>query len=320
MKNTLLKLWAVAAFLLLCGPAVMAQRKAIEPSQTLCFAHKDGADLLLDIYQPASGSQTTVGKMEKPTILFMFGGGFIGGSRRDSYFMGWFEKLVSDGYRVVSIDYRLGLKGAGKMGIMQASKLQKAINMAVEDLFSATAYLVKNAAKLGIDPANIVVSGSSAGAITALEAEWYICNDDPICKELPKDFNYAGVMSFSGAIYSSRGSIKFKKEPAPMLLMHGKTDKIVNYGQIWFFNLRWAGTKVIARSLKKGGYDYQVYRFEDYGHEISTEMLHQYDKEVSFLLDNVMGRKKVKIDATIDDQTIFRYKNLNKLDDLYGRN
>ena len=46
--------------------------------------------------------------------------------------------------------------------------LDKAIHLAVEDLFSATSYLIEHQEELGIAPSNIVVAGSSAGAITSL--------------------------------------------------------------------------------------------------------------------------------------------------------
>ena len=116
---------------------------------------------------------------------------------------------------MITIDYRLGLKGV--RGVTQtefAGLLDKAIRMAVADLFSATEYLVKNGKSMGIDPDNIVVTGSSAGAITVQQAEWVLCNRaasgrpgralssglcnyDHVADGLPKDSNYKGVMAFA---------------------------------------------------------------------------------------------------------------------------
>ena len=53
------------------------------PSETYLFEKRDTCDLFLDIYNPAEGSQTHFEGREKPTILFMFGGGFIRGERND---------------------------------------------------------------------------------------------------------------------------------------------------------------------------------------------------------------------------------------------
>lgn len=302
------------ATLLLCQAAGASDR--FKPSKTLKFATRDSIDLYLDIYEP-TGSVKLNGKT-KPTILFVFGGGFITGSRNDRLHDWWFKHLTANGYRVVANDYRLGLKGQKKMGLAQAKYLKMAIDMAVEDLFSATSFLCSHSEELGIDPTNIVVSGSSAGAITALEAEWYICNDAPLCSILPEGFNYSGLMSFAGAIYSDKGGIRYKKEPCPMLLMHGKKDKIVNYNQIWFFNLRWAGSNVISRTLKREDRNYQIYRFDGYEHEIAGEMNRQFLKELDFLQNNVIQKKKIVVDASVNDTRIVHYENFSKLSDLYG--
>ena len=173
----------------------------------------------MDIYNPSEGSETKIGEKEKPTILFMFGGGFIRGQRDDEFYNKWFRQLTDNGYKVVSIDYRLGLKGANKVGIAQAKLLEKAIHLAVEDLFSATDYIIRNADELKIDPANIVVSGSSAGAISVMQAEYEIANRSKWAKSLPDGFNYAGVISFSGAIFSREGKVDYLNAPCPTMML-----------------------------------------------------------------------------------------------------
>ncbi len=99
------------------------------------------------------GSVTEIDGRRKPTILYVFGGGFMEGNRRDGAAMEWFRDLTADGYGVVAIDYRLGLKG---VRASQPSEfvvlLERAINLAVEDLFSATSYLIEHQDDLGIDP------------------------------------------------------------------------------------------------------------------------------------------------------------------------
>ena len=192
-----------------------AEESPITPDGTYLYAERDTCDLYLDVYNPAKGSQTSIDGKMKPTIVFMFGGGFIGGARDDASYNHWFRTLTRNGYRVISIDYRLGLKGSNKVGIAQVNVLDKAIHMAVEDLFSATAFMIDNAEALGIDPENIVVSGSSAGAISVMQAEYEICNSTSWTEVLPEGFNYSGVMSFSGAILSRKGKVKYAKEPCP---------------------------------------------------------------------------------------------------------
>ena len=133
---------------------------------------------------------------------------------------------------MATIDYRLGLKDVKKMGIAQVDVLENAINMAVEDLCAATRYLVDNAEALGIDPRKLILCGSSAGAITVLQTEWAHSNGAACTQALPSDFRYAGVVSFAGAVLSRSGAIRYGREPAPTLFLHGTADKIVEYKHI----------------------------------------------------------------------------------------
>ena len=97
------KITAFFALILLAVP-VLAQK-------TYQFATRDTLNLYLDVYEPAPGSQTTFEGHAKPTILFVFGGGFIKGERSNAFQRAWFTRLNQAGYGVVSIDYRLGMKG-----------------------------------------------------------------------------------------------------------------------------------------------------------------------------------------------------------------
>lgn len=284
----------------------------VSPNATYLFAEKDGQELFMDVYDPAAGSASEA----KPSVIFMFGGGFIDGERDNKTYLPWFKQLTENGYRVISIDYRLGLKGTNKVGIAQVNVLDKAIHMAVEDLYSATNYILDNAGSLGVNPEKIVISGSSAGAITVLQAEWERANRTSYAQVLPADFKYAGVMSFAGAILSRSGKLKFKTEPAPMLMLHGTADNIVNYGQTKFFNLGFFGTDKIVERLNKFGYIYKVYRYLDNSHEIATHMGKSFDFQLDFLENNVIGKKKETMDAVIYDPSIKKW--VGTLDDMYG--
>lgn len=289
----------------------------LEPDETYLYAEKDSTQLYLDIYYPSDGSEMTVNGVNKPTILYIFGGGFKGG-RRDSYSTRtWFKMLADEGFTIVAIDYRLGLKNATKMGIAQARLLYEAIKMAVEDTFSATGFLIDNAEELDIDPTNIVVSGSSAGAITALQAEWEICNRSELASVLPEDFNYAGVMSFAGAIYSKQGNVRYKTEPAPTLLLHGTADNIVPYKQIRLFNQAFQGTGKISKQYIRKGYNYNIYRFDGYSHEIAGAMFNTVPEQLRWLNTNVIGKEKRTVDALVTDPSIVKF-NLKGINDIYS--
>ena len=297
---------------------MLAQEHSIKPDGTYLFVQRDTCDLFMDVYNPASGSNTTAFGLEKPTVIFMFGGGFIGGTRDDADYHKWFRQMTENGYRVISIDYRLGLKGSNKVGVAQVNVLDKAIHMAVEDLFSATNFILDNADQFGVRPDNIVISGSSAGAITVMQAEYEIANNTAWASVLPAGFNYAGVMSFSGAILSREGKVDFKTDPCPTLMLHGTSDKLVPYNQIKLFNLGFFGGGKLVDRFKKYGLNYNMFHFVDYGHEIAGSMGTTLDLQIKFLETNVMQKKMRIVEAWIDDPDVFKGAGPQSRKELYG--
>ena len=313
MKRLLTILTAI-----LLGASAYAQESLLSPDGTYLYARRDTCDLFMDVYEPADGSEETFDGIRKPTILFMFGGGFIRGTRDDESYNSWFRKMTENGYRVISIDYRLGLKGSAKVGIAQVNVLDKAIHMAVEDLFSATNFIIDNADQFGIDPSDIVISGSSAGAISVMQAEYEIANRTAWASVLPEGFNYAGVMSFSGAILSRKGKVKYETAPCPTLMLHGTADRLVPYKQIALFNLGFFGGGKLVERFKKFGYDYNMYHFVEYGHEIAGSMYTTLDLQIKFLENNVIQGEKRIIEAWISDPEVWKGSGPQSRKELYN--
>jgi acetyl esterase/lipase len=108
----------------------------------------------LDVYAPARRS----GKL--PAVLFIYGGSWNSGDRRDYAFVG--HALASRGFLVVIPDYRL--------------VPEVAFPGFVEDGALAARWTVDNAAGLGGDPSRMALMGHSAGAYTAamlaLDTRW----------------------------------------------------------------------------------------------------------------------------------------------------
>jgi acetyl esterase/lipase len=282
------------------------------------FAQRDTCDLYMDVYDPADGSETSINGIDKPTVIFMFGGGFIRGTRDDEDYNKWFETMTENGYRIISIDYRLGLKGSDKVGVAQVNVLDKAIHMAVEDLFSATNFILDNADQFGVSADNLVISGSSAGAITAMQAEYEIANSTKWASVLPKGFNYAGVMSFSGAILSREGKVDYKKAPCATLMLHGTSDGLVPYNQIKVLKLGFFGGGKLVERFKKFGLNYNMYHFMGYGHEIAGSMYTTFDLQDKFLKVNVMQKKMRIVEAWIDDPNVYKGAGPQSRKELYG--
>lgn len=318
IKKTISLITILISFTLMMEAAQITNEELISPDGTYLFAKRDTCDLFLDIYNPSKGSVTTFDGKEKPTIIFMFGGGFIRGTRDDESYNKWFRQLTSNGYRVVSIDYRLGLKGENKVGVAQVNVLDKAIHMAVEDLFSATVFLMDNSTELGINPDNLLISGSSAGAITVMQAEYEIANRTSWASVLPENFNYAGVMSFSGAILSREGKVDFKNDPCPTLMLHGTSDELVPYEQIAVFNLGFFGGGKLVKRFQKYDLNYNMYHFIDYGHEIAGSMDTTLDLQLKFIETNVIQGKKRIVEAWISDPDVYKGAGPQSRKELYG--
>lgn len=291
-------------------------------SRTCLFAHRDTCDLYLDIYDPTPGSETLFEGKEKPTLMFVFGGGFIVGERSAKGYLPWFKLLNENGYRIVTIDYRLGLKGV-KMSfspfniVRTAIATKHAVDIGVEDAYAAVSYLKANAAELGVDPSNIVICGSSAGAMISLSAEYELCNRTSRAAVLGEDFDFAGVMAFAGAIMSDSGKPSYDREPCPQMLIHGTADKIVNYKKLHMFKWGIFGPDVLADIYRKNGYTACIYRFKDHNHDMAGNFIATWPEQKRFLEQNVIMGVKRSEDSFVDDPSVPTWKIVDNLKSLY---
>ena len=168
--------------LLLAGLGGIAQSM-----QTYQYAERDTLNLYLDLYTPEKVNDSTI------CVIYVFGGGFIGGHRDGDFEKAYFKQLVDEGFMVAAIDYRLGLKGVKNLSITNSKPLENAINMAAEDAISAIAFLLEHSKELKVNKDYIVMAGSSAGAITSLQVDYAMCNGFLNSNILPADFRLAGV-------------------------------------------------------------------------------------------------------------------------------
>lgn len=208
-----------------------------------CINSGSGSDLKIDslfldrYYIPALTAEDPSAMNLRPCMIFVFGGGFSHGARDREKYLDYFNYLASQGYNVVSIDYRLGLqapfeKQSNKIAFAKyaVNRFVSSVDMAVVDLYNATKYVLSKSAEWGIDPSQIFISGSSAGAITVLQAEYELCAGR--CKVLPEDFDYRGVIAFSGAIVLRNGKLDWGRRPCPVFFFHGDGDSNVPFGKV----------------------------------------------------------------------------------------
>ena len=264
---------------------------------TFCFATHDGQELYLDRYAMDEAVDAP-----RPCMIFAFGGGFVMGVRNHEYYSIYFDRLAREGVVVVSIDYRLGLKGFNPNGgvVAMIEAFQNAVNIAVEDMYAATNYVIANAEEWGVDTSKIMISGSSAGAITAVQAEWMRCNGDVRAEVLPKDFRYAGVVSCAGAIFSVKGKPKFKSEPAPMMLFHGTSDSNVPYDHSSMFGVGFYGSAYIVEQLDRLDSPYWFYSAEYVDHKMAgLPYIYSCDLIMQFINDFVIRGERLQITTDV---------------------
>ncbi len=110
-------------------------------------------ELQLDLYYPTSDDRKSVAPY--PVILYTHGGGWAAGSKQGitkGSFKELFQRLLSHGFAVVSVEYRL----CGRDGMVT-------MRDCVIDCKDAARYLAQNSSAFKLDPNRFFVMGDSAG-------------------------------------------------------------------------------------------------------------------------------------------------------------
>lgn len=271
--------------------------------QTFVFANRGSQQLKMDVYRTDNSDSLDKESTLQSCLLFVFGGGFKEGTRDDKLYRDYFSYFANRGFTVVSIDYRLGMKGEKAPSMFNFKPMEKSIALAVEDLYTATDYLLKSSQKLNIDTTQIIISGSSAGAIAVLQADYEKRNNKSSTYSLSTPFQYAGVIAFSGGIFSREGTPTYNNAPAPTLFFHGSADKLVPYNNNRFFHIGMFGSNTLAKQFRKKGYPYQFYSMEGSGHEVSEYPMTEFLPEIEqFITDFVINKKQLLIDINYRDK------------------
>lgn len=327
-----MKKFIFAAFAILVSTTTLFAQAQNDTSkivkEDVLYAIKGTDTLYLTKYECPEAQDTITGP--RPVVILVFGGGFFMGSRNMDYFQDYVHHVAESGYTFFTIDYRLGLKkyydemDQIKKQTGKAPKnsfadfvdaLHKSVDMAVEDLFSATAFIVEHAQEWNIDPSLIVVSGSSAGAITSLQSQFYICNWrkdgktqpwDHLVEILPANFNYAGVISYAGAILNLDGRLGWNTQPAPIALFHGDIDPTVPYKQIGVpFVGKMNGSVNVAKSLDKAGAPYLFCTYNKQNHSVAAVPMNTDFELLDYFLNKwVKEKKQYVVNASINDLSL----------------
>jgi len=129
-------------------------------------SNTDDIDLDMDVYEPEGDTLTN-----RPVIIFAHTGSFFSGHNELDDVVDLSISAAKRGYVAISINYRLGIN------ILSEYSGIRAVYRAVQDGGAAIRYLREFPEEFGINPDQIFMWGTSAGALTALHLS-YLDNDD----------------------------------------------------------------------------------------------------------------------------------------------
>ena len=113
--------------------------------------------LFLNVWGPASGGHL-------PVMVYLHGGSNVAGSAAEDLSNGL--ALVPRGVVLVTLDYRLGIFGFFRSPALDAESPHHASgNYGLLDQIAALAWVKRNIAQFGGDPARVTIFGQSAGAV-----------------------------------------------------------------------------------------------------------------------------------------------------------
>lgn len=193
--------------------------------------------LKLDFYEPTGDTE-----INRPLILWVHGGSFLGGSKTDPDMTALSQRFALKGYACASVDYRLGFFP------IDSANAVKAVVRAVQDLKAAIRFFYKDkqtSDTYHIDTNRIYIGGSSAGAITALHVAYL----DNVCEI--SDYLNQNTINQLGGLEGSSGNPGYSSDvkgvinlcgalakyvwleagDVPMVSIHGTADGTVKYNR-----------------------------------------------------------------------------------------
>ena len=276
----------IALFFSSCASKRVVSSTTVNFSTLTYFTTEKNKELKLDFFKP------NVSNSKTPLILYVHGGGFSGGNRNDAFIKEFANEMALNGIAFASISYRLTMKKT-VFGCNVPSNLKiKAFDDAAKDIRRATDFLISNNDDLNFDASNIILMGSSAGAEAVLHLAFVQKNN------IQPDFNFAGVIAYSGAI-STLENIS-AETAIPSLLFHGVKDKLVPYdvaphhyckknskGYLTLF-----GSKAIADKLAEIDKSYILFTITNGDHSWNYKPMVYYRQEIIEFIKNqvVLGQ------------------------------
>jgi acetyl esterase/lipase len=259
--------------------------------------------LLADVYSPASDT----GRL-RPLIIFMHGGAFVSGNRKDDYVVQFCQAFARKGYVTASLDYRMGVQSA-----YSPVDYGDAIYRSVQDAKAAVRYFRANAEQYGIDPARIFIGGGSAGAITALHVAYWRQENVPFYLSVSKlgkledAGGSTGVSSEVQAVINCWGALidtnYIRKGDAPVVSIHGENDPVVPYKATALGIYSLYGSYFIQQRAERLDIKSELLPFPNTGHGFLPGDTDKWNASVRVITDFLYDIIQDKAEGTNTDTT-----------------
>jgi predicted esterase len=229
--------------------------------------------LTLDVYTPKNDTLK-----KRPLVVFIHGGGFVNGDKRTGYSKTVSEYLTKRGFVVASINYRLGVE-APRSNINYFESMIRA----VQDGKAAVRFMRKNASQWGIDTSKIIISGGSAGGMTALHLAYLDQKEVPSFIDLAKNGSMEGSSGNEGfsskvhAVVNFWGSMAnvnwIQKNDVPVFNVHGTADKTVPFDSSYSYHGFTHGSSIIYEQALRQGVSTGIKLSEGLGHTLDNNKM-----------------------------------------------
>jgi len=271
---------------------------------TYTYFNKPGEELKLDLYDPIENQET-----ERPLILYVHGGGFSGGERDHPAHENFLRHFAYKGFVTATMSYTLQRKGKSFGCNVDAGLKIETFMKTAQDINRAVAFLIKQKDEFSINPSEIIIVGSSAGAEAVLHAAyWDFTKNDSMSTILPDSFRYGGVISMAGATSNIR---HITSETAiPTQLFHGTDDQLVPYGIAPHHYcateapgfLMLFGSRAIMEQLQDNDAGYYLVTGVGGRHEWASKPLSEFRTEISdFIYQDVLLEKHRQIHIEVQN-------------------
>lgn len=272
--------------------------------------------LLLDIISPTKAD--TLAK--RPLLIFIHGGGFKNNSKNGAFSAMLCNSFAKRGYVTATIDYRLGVEGAGT-----DNDYQEAMYRAQQDGKAAVRFFRRYAEKYGIDTARIFITGSSAGSKTCLAMAYLKENNIPKgintnkWGSLEGESGNEGYSSKVHAVMNNWGAIVdykwIQKGDAPLFNTAGLLDKTVPYDSSYDYHSFKYGPYILYQQCLRQGVATGWRPFVGTGHTLDNNKLKQ-DSAVQSMAQWLFtqlnaSKQKPEEGVTKWDADINRFDSLN---------